>query len=243
MERSQGSRRRPTALKQWRRTLDIRDAPAYTFLAAARCLGMPQATLRRWVHGRTSDNGGRRVVFDPLIRAPAGTSSHISFNNLVEAHVVRALRTRHGVRIAAIRDSIEYAERELQIRRLLLSDGLRTAGKDIFLDRLSKLIKLSGSARRAMRQVLEVHLNRIDRDADALPLRLYPLRPIWSPDRKPIVIDPQISFGRPSVAGSGVSTAALVDRYDAGETVGALARDYRLEISQIEDAVVYERTA
>ncbi len=36
---------------------DIRDAPAYTFLAAARHLGMPQATLRYWVQGRTLGRG------------------------------------------------------------------------------------------------------------------------------------------------------------------------------------------
>ena len=94
-----------------------------------------------------------------------------------------------------------------------------------------------------MLQLLEVHLDRIDRDADAFPFRFYPLRPTWSPNRKPIVIDPRIAFGRPSVAGSGVSTAALVCRYDAGESFQELADDYRLEISQIEDAVFYERTA
>lgn len=177
-----------------------------------------------------------------MIRAPAGTSSHISFNNLVEAHILRALRTRHGVRVAALRDSIEYTERKLQIRHLLLSGELRTAGQDILLDRLSKLITLSRSGLRAMRQMLEVHLDRVDRDADALPFRLYPLRPTWSPDRKPIVIDPRIAFGRPSVAGSGVSIAALVCRYDAGESLRELAHDYRLDVSQIQDAVFYERT-
>ena len=235
-------RRHARAPQARRRTLDIRDAPAYSFLTAARCLGMPQATLRRWVHGGTSNTGGRRVVSRPLIRAPAGTSSHISFNNLVEAHVVRAFRTRHGVRIAALRDSIEYAERKLQIRRLLMSGELRTAGQDFVLARLSKLITLSRSERLALQQGLEVHLDRIDRDADALPFRLYPLRPTWSPDRKPIVIDPRISFGRPTLAGSGFSTATLVDRLGAGETVQELAHDYRLDIGQIEDAVVYERT-
>ena len=72
--------------------------------------------------------------------------------------------------------------------------------------------------------------------------RLYPFRDAWS-GNKPIVIDPRISFGRPTVAGSGVSTGALVDRIDAGEHVETLARDYGLEIAQIEDAVLYERAA
>ena len=51
------------------------------------------------LHGRTSQRGEQRVVSEPLIRAPPGVSNLISFNNLVEAHVLRALRTRDGVRI------------------------------------------------------------------------------------------------------------------------------------------------
>ena len=222
---------------------DIRDAPAYTFLAAARCLGMRQATVRYWVHGRTSQRGEQRVVSEPLIRAPAAGGNLISFNNLVEAHVLRALRTRDGVRMTAVRKAIDYAEKELGIKRLLLSDQPRTSGQDIFLDRLSQLITLSRSEQLAMRQLLGVYLRRVDRDDDALPFRLYPLRPAWSEDTKPVVIDPRVSFGRPTVAGSGISTAALVDRYDAGESFQALAHDYRLEIRQIEDAVFYERAA
>ena len=115
--------------------------------------------------------------------------------------------------------------------------------RDMFLDRLSELITLSRSGQMAMRQMLKVYLRRVDRDDDALPVRLYPLRPAWSENRKPIVIDPRISFGRPTVAGSGVSTAALVDRYDAGESFQELAHDYRLKISQIKDAVFYEQAA
>lgn len=222
---------------------DIRDAPAYTFLAAARYLGMPQATLRYWVIGRRSHHGGRSVVYEPLIRAPAGSRSHISFNNLVEAHVLRALRTKDDIRMAVLRKAITFAEDALGLERLLLSDQLRTAGQELFLDRLRDLISLSRSGQLAMRQMLSAYLKRVDRDHNALPLRLYPLRPAWSEHKKTIVIDPRISFGRPTVAGSGVSTAALVDRFDAGEDIQSLADDYRLGVEQIEDAVLYEKAA
>ena len=92
-----------------------------------------------------------------------------------------------------------------------------------------------------MRKLLAAYLKRVDRDVDALPSRLYPFRAGWSIADKPIVIDPRISFGRPTVAGSRVSSGALVQRIDAGETVEALAWDYGLEIAQIEDAILYER--
>lgn len=222
---------------------EIRNAPAYTFLTAARCLGMPQATLRYWVLGRTGRRGGQSVVSEPLIKAPPGVGNLISFNNLVEAHVLRALRTTHGIRMGAVRESIDYAEEHLGIDRLLLSDKLRTSGQDILLDRLSELITLSKSGQLAMRQMIRAYLKRVERDDDALPFRLYPLRPEWSGDEKPIVIDPRVSFGRPTVAGSGVSTEALVLRIDAGEDIEELAWDYGLRVGQIEDAILYERAA
>ena len=83
----------------------------------------------------------------------------------------------------------------------------------------------------------------MERDANALPFRLYPLPPGVSHGAKTIVIDPRISFGRPTIAGSGVSTEALISRIDAGETVDALADDYGLRPDQIDDAVLYERAA
>lgn len=204
---------------------------------------MPPATLRSWVVGRVYRRGRTLVETEPLIRAPAGAGNLISFNNLVEAHVLRAIRTKNTVTMAAVRNAIAYAERSLGIDRLLLSDELRTSGQDIFLDRLRELITLTRSGQLAMKQMLLVYLKRVDRDDEALPLRLYPLRPAWSEEKKPIVIDPRVSFGRPTVARSGISTAALVDRVDAGEDLEILAGDYGLRIDQIEDAVFYERAA
>ena len=141
----------------------------------------------------------------------------------------------------AVRDALTYAEEALGIERLLLRDELRTSGQDLLLEQLGSLITLSRSSQMAMRRLLAVYLGRVERDDHALPSRLYPFRAEWSTADKPIVIDPRISFGRPTVAGSGVSTGALVQRIDAGETVKALAWDYGLEIAQIEAAVLYER--
>ena len=60
---------------------------------------------------------------------------------------------------------------------------------------------------------------------------------------KPIAIDPTIAFGRPVVRRIGVSTRAIAERIDAGETVDELAADYDLSPTEIEEAVLYERAA
>ena len=219
----------------------IRDFPAYTFLEAARYLGIPPATLRYWVLGRSSGHGNESAGFQPLIRAPA--TNRLSFNNLVEAHVLRALRTVHLVKMAAVRDALAYAEQSLGIERLLLRDELRTSGQEVLLERLGELISLTRSGQLAIRRILAAYLKRVERDESALPLRLFPLPPGSSYTTKTIVIDPLVSFGRPTVAGSGISTEALISRIDAGETVAALAKDYGLRPAQIHDAVLYERAA
>jgi uncharacterized protein (DUF433 family) len=52
-----------------------------------------------------------------------------------------------------------------------------------------------------------------------------------------IVIDPRVSFGRPVIAGSGVPTSAILERYLAGEGFEHLALDYNRSTLEIEEAI------
>lgn len=54
---------------------------------------------------------------------------------------------------------------------------------------------------------------------------------------KTIVIDPQVSFGRPVLAGTGIPTAVIAERYIAGESVDDLADDYGRRRLEIEEAI------
>jgi len=211
---------------------------------AARYLRLPPATLRSWVIGGTYATGAGRAEFKPILRLPGGSRSELSFNNLVEAHVLRALRTDHRVKLQAVRDSLRYAERELGIKRLLLSSELRTNAGALFLDRYGELIELSSSGQLAMRRLLEAYLKRVEWDKAKIPVRLYPfVRSDSMEGPKPIVIDSAIAFGRPIIARKSVSTAVIVDRMDAGESVAEIAKDYDLTQQEVEEAVVYERAA
>ena len=213
-------------------------------MEAARYLRLPPATLRAWTLGRaypTSAGGGQ---FHALIRPAARSPVSLSFWNLIEAHVLRALRTEHGVSVKAVRKALQFAESKLDIDRLLLSAELRSRAGEVFLDRYGQLINLSASGQLAIRQVLEAHLRRVDWDARNVPVRLHPFVLGDAPDHaRPIVIDPLVSFGRPRLAASGVSTAAIASRIDAGESREELAADYGVSTSDVDAAVVYERAA
>lgn len=221
-----------------------RDQAAYTLAEAARYVRLPVATLRSWVLGRRYPTVRGGAEFPPLIRPASRRPPLLSFSNLIEAHVLRALRTEHGVSVKALRSALAYAEKTLGIDRLLLRPELRADAGKVFLHRYGELIELTASGQLAMRRLLTEHLKRVEWDSSRFPVRLYPfLSAAASSEERPIVIDPRIAFGRPVVVRKGISTSVIVERVDAGESVDEIAADYDLGPSEIEQAVIYERAA
>lgn len=215
--------------------MDPRHAPSYTMADAARYLRLPVGTLRSWVKGRSYPRAVDEGFFPPLLTLP-DDSGYLSFVNLIEAHVLRALRVNHNVRIADVRTAIKCAEKQLGINHLLISPELRASGGKLFLDTYSELICLSLSGQMAIRQTFDEHLDRIDWD----PLRLFPFLGDSVSDRT-VVIDPRLAFGRPVTAKRKISTHVIVDRLNAGETAEYLAEDYDIDVSDIKAAVLCER--
>ena len=205
---------------------------------------LPPATLRSWVLGREYPTTGGRAEFPPIIRPASRRPPLMSFLNLIEAHVLRALRSDHGVPVKAVRGALAYAEKALRIDRLLLRPELRTDAGRVFLERYGELIELSASGQLAMRRLFSEHLKRVEWDASRFPVRLYPFRPAALGGKEhAIAIDPRIAFGRPVVLRKGVSTAVIAERIDAGELPDDVAADYGLRPADVEEAVLYERAA
>lgn len=223
---------------------DPRNEPAYSVAEASRFLKVASTTLRSWVVGRpypTSEGVGQ---FEALIHSPQARPPVLSFWNLIEVHVLRALRTEHSVPIQAVREALSFAEERLQVERLLLSRQLYAEGRELFLRKYGQLIQLRPSGQLTLEHLFEEHLKRVEWDADQFPFRLYPFTASDSVSAERIIaIDAKIAFGRPVVLRAGVSTAAIVDRIDAGEKVEALAEDYDLSPHEITEAVFYERAA
>jgi uncharacterized protein (DUF433 family) len=222
---------------------DILDQPAYPISEAARYVRLSPATLRSWFVGRPYPTTKGFSQFAPVLKPARREPPTLSFSNLVEAHVLRSLRTEHGVPLDAVRSALRFAERELKIDQLLLREELRTAGGELFLDRYGELVNLSASGQLAMKRIFEAHLERVEWGPLRSAVRLYPFVLADRADAKPIVIDPQISFGRPVVERVFVSTQTILDRVDAGESIADIAQDYDLTVEAIEEAVIFERAA
>jgi len=220
------------------------ERPRYTIAQAARYVQISPTTLRSWVVGRPYQTASGGRYSHPLINRPFAEDARLSFPNLVEAHVLRSLRTRHEVPMSALRTALDFAESECNIKRLLLQDDLRTAAGTVFIERLGQIIDLGRSGQIVLKELLEAHLKRIDRDLEGMPMRLFPVniaRGLEGP--KIVAVDPQIAFGRPIISGKGVRTLTIVERLDAGEDRDVVAADYGLDEREIDEAILYETAA
>ena len=77
---------------------DLHSLPAYGIKEAAHYLSIPNATLRSWVLGRHYPTGTGKRFFWPIIELPDKDQRLLSFVNLVEAHVLDAIRRHKGLR-------------------------------------------------------------------------------------------------------------------------------------------------
>lgn len=223
---------------------DPRDQPRYSFPEAARATAIPASTLRAWTVGQSYRRKEDVGFFVPVLRRPDAHDSRLSFLNLIEAHIIRALRTVHDVRLSTIREAIALAEKDLAIPRLLLDPRLKTSAKQLFLDRYTDILELSRSQQLAIRCILEQYLERVEYDDSMLPFEFFPFEKVpHNAGQKVILITPFVSFGRPIIRRVGVSTRAVVQRLDAGEAVATVLRDYDLTEAELEEAVLFEAAA
>ena len=219
-------------------TGDPREMPAYGIMEAARYLRIPAATLRSWVRGRHYPAGNGKHFFKPLIDLPTPGLLSLSFINLVEAHILDAIRREHNIALPKVRMALDYVKRHLESKHPLADLKFETDGVELLLTRFGQLISASEAGQLAMKDMLAAHLRRVERDASGLAVRLYPFTRKRLPEEpKIIVIDPSVSFGRPTIAGTGIATNIVAERYKAGESIDELAADYGCERSHVEEAV------
>ena len=217
---------------------DPRDIPAYTVGEAAHYLGVPASTVRSWFAGTSYSHQGDRRKFKPVIK-PADTKLlGLSFSNLVEAYVLTAIRRKHRIGLPTIRKGLEYLTDKLNSQRPLLTEQFATKGKELYVE-LGEVINLSRNGQVEMADMILAYLERVERDAKGLPIKLYPFMRSQPPREQPrtVVIDPKVSFGRPVLAGTAIPTAVLAEQFKAGDPPAALAKAYGAEEQAVWDAI------
>ena len=217
---------------------DPRELPAYTIAEAAHYLLIPAATLRSWVVGRYYPVQAEKRFFRPVILVPQKSPAMLSFVNLVEAHVLDAIRQEFKVTLPRVRAAVAFLRRKFRSQHPLAEQKIETDGRDLFVRSFGQLITVSRGGQVAMPELIDAYLKRIERDTQGLAMRLYPFtRKRELQEAKVIVIDPRISFGRPVLTGTGIRTLVIAERYKAGESIDELAEDYGRRRLEIEEAI------
>ena len=219
---------------------NLRELPAYSVAEVAHYLNLPRSTVRYWATGKDSSPA--------LIEVADTNPVALSFLNLVELHVLAAIRRKHAVPMPKVRRAIDYLRENTQDEsdqlHPLISKQLQTDGLDLFIEQYGKLVNISSAGQLAMRVIIEAALRRIERDRRGIPIKLYPFtRSNVNDAPAMVVIDPTLSAGRPVITGTGLATEVIAERYKAGETVAELANDYDREDAEIEEAIRCELRA
>jgi uncharacterized protein (DUF433 family) len=206
------------------------EEPAYTFADAARYADVPYQTIRYWAVGRDQ--------IPPIIELPDSSSPALSFANLLECHVLNAMRTRYRLRLPQVRLALMHLKRTDQNRHPLLRNDFRTNGIDLFIEE-GALINLSRGGQSAFREILDLYLERIATN-DGI-LKLYPFVAFAAPNEPKIIsITPKIAFGRSVIDGTGIATAVIAARFGARDSMEDLAREYKRSEREIEEAIRWE---
>jgi uncharacterized protein (DUF433 family) len=226
---------------------DPRNLPSYNILEAAHYLKIPLATLRAWVQGRYYPVGkrGQRKFFQPVIIRPDKNLPLLSFINLIEAHILDAIRYKHNIPLPTVRHTIDYLKRESGSKHPLAEYWFQTDGVSLFIEKYGRIVNASKEGQIEMEEIIRAFLQRVERDPQGAARRLYPFLSKRHPEEpkeepKLVVIDPLVSFGRPVLAGTGIPTAIIAERFTAGDSIDELAEDYGRKEAEIQEAIRYE---
>ena len=197
-------------------------APRYGFAEAARLARVRPATARRWIAGYSCRvEGGERGA--------TPTESSASFADLVEVAAIRGLLDR-GLSMRGIRAIVENCRDLFQSERPLLSHRFRADGRDAF----AQLPRGKGDT--VWDEVLGPFLGTVDYE-DEWVHRWWP-----GGRERTVVIDPRFAYGLPVVVGSGVRTEILHERFEAGDSLEQIGRDFGGSRREIEHALEFERS-
>src|SRR5439155_1253083 len=150
----------------------------------------------------------------------------LSFWNLGEIYVLKAIRKDYRVSLQKVRLALNYVEAELEVdsEHPLIEQEFFTNGVDLFVERYSKLVNVTS---RAKQELLELDmrntLKRIHRDPKGLADVISPW--LTSPDEpREVEINPLRAFGKRVLKGTSIPTAVVAERFRGGDQPSQLAK-------------------
>jgi uncharacterized protein (DUF433 family) len=220
---------------------DPRDVPAYSFREVALSVDVPVSTLRAWCLGQSN--------FAHVLSLPDDWTDYhaLSFFNLLEANVIAELRREHKVPMSRVRTALDFLAANVPVRHPLVEKELLvTPNQRVYIVHNDKRIDISAGGQWPLDAVIRNLLRRVHRGPRGIltffPRVQPPARSVLAEDDyAPVVVDPEVCFGRPLIVGTAIPTDVIADRYLGGDSIKKIAEDYDLSKEHVEAALRFER--
>ena len=218
---------------------DRRDRPSYPAAEVGRLVGLHSARVRRWLKGYRYRYGDGMRMQRPVLRSTGANGiSYASFLDLVDLLFVKRFLD-HGVSLQKLRAALDEASEILGTTRFA-RETFFTDGGNVYLkvrEEGDAILQLLSGGQWTIAPIIQELATQIEFDSGGLARRWYPLG-----RENHVVLDPFVSFGRPTLAGQGVATETVYDLYLAeGRRPEPIRDGWGLRDGQIEAAVKFEQ--
>jgi uncharacterized protein (DUF433 family) len=214
----------------------VLDREMYTEAAAARLLRVAPATLHYWLEGGTRGT----KTYQPVIRETATGNRRVTWAEFVEAGLLREYRKSHNVPMLELRAFIRFLRDRLGVPYPLAHARPFVSGRQLVWQAqqdshlapdFALVAEVTGQY--MLLPPAESFYQRVTWKDD-IAMR-------WRPDEypdSPVVIDPSVRFGSPTV--HGIRTETLWEQSQGGEDEQDLAERYGLTVADVRRALAYE---
>jgi uncharacterized protein (DUF433 family) len=211
----------------------------YSEAEAARLLRVPQGTLHYWLEGGV--RGDR--TYEPVIREASTGRRTVTWAEFVEAGLLREYRRTHQIPMEQLRHFIESLRHEFGVPYPLAHQRPLVSGRELVekaqtesnLDADFCLVAVSNG---------QLILTGPGADFVERVTWEHDIATGWRPHDDPrslVRVDPDVRFGRPSVA--GISTEAIWERDQAGYERAEIADEFGISLNDVTWALAYESTS
>jgi uncharacterized protein (DUF433 family) len=206
----------------WRRRLTL---PAYQIAEAANYAQISPQTVAAW-----------HKIEASLLKQREQRAA-LSYMQLIEVAVVAAFR-KAGVPMPRIRKARAWAAHELKSEFPFAEYKFKENAKHLYLDsqqidvKENTVVQADGGGQLEWASIIG-RLKEFEYEDKGIVLRWH-----VAGEGSPIIIDPRVSFGTPSVR--GIPTWILRGRFDAGESDSDIADDFGIKKEEVRKALKFE---
>lgn len=214
--------------------------PLYGFADVDHLAGVSRGTAQRWLAGYAYRGAhGHRIVRPPVTPGAPGAPGvdavgAVSFLDLVEIVAIGRLKER-GFSLKDIRLIVANCQEILGLPRPLSTLRFKVGGREAFVKQGDVLVEVGRRRRmQAWDDVLHPFLEELDY-AEDFARRWWPLG-----RQHQVMIDPEYGFGLPVVAGSGVRTEIILERFRVGDLEHQIADNFNITSIEVQRALQFE---